>query len=535
MSRLWKHRPSPAMIVAMLALFVAMGGTGYAVSKLPKGSVGSAQIRKNAVRAKHIKAGSITTAKLAQSTLSALRAPVAAPALAASRRHGSRGAARLTESAYADKAGYRGQGRHCRQGDGIADMATGGHCRQGGRRQHRPRLADHAKLADNATQLGGKSVADFLTSDTIRWVEPFTIAEGTKEMLKVGSVHAHRALPCQRDDRRQSADQDQADIIISTTQAKSAFDGDDLLGSLDPGDNIETRQFVNTSGARQREPRFEASSDGLAIGGDGKRLHQGLVPVRRHEHQRRDGQVQVRRLHLPLSRQRSEPRLCTSGGGAQRRPSCVPAGAGTRRRAAKSPAVRNRALHDQLHAVRRVGVAPAVAPPSRPAPRSRSRSPRAPARARCSIATARCRTSSCASGSPELKSMPGFAAARRRAGAHRGRLRLPAGDGRELRAGRRARSRRGGDRALPGPRVGGLELLRARPAALRARVPRARVDRLRGHRRQHRAGAGRRSRARGRALGARLRGDARRAATSVDAPPRRSGAPAARARSRTRW
>ena len=60
MSRLWKHRPSPAMIVAMLALFVAMGGTGYAVSKLPKGSVGSAQIRNNAVRSKHIKAGSIT-------------------------------------------------------------------------------------------------------------------------------------------------------------------------------------------------------------------------------------------------------------------------------------------------------------------------------------------------------------------------------------------------------------------------------------------------------------------------------------------
>ena len=80
MSRLWKYRPSPAMIVAMLALFVAMGGTGYAVSKLPKGSVGSAQLRKNAVRSKHIKAGSITKAKLAKSTLSSLRAPVAAPA-----------------------------------------------------------------------------------------------------------------------------------------------------------------------------------------------------------------------------------------------------------------------------------------------------------------------------------------------------------------------------------------------------------------------------------------------------------------------
>ena len=63
--------------------------------------------------------------------------------------------------------------------------------------------------------------------------------------------------------------QDQTDIIISTTQAKSAFDGDDLLGSLDPGDNIETRQFVNTTASPTDDPRFEASSDGLAIGGDG--------------------------------------------------------------------------------------------------------------------------------------------------------------------------------------------------------------------------------------------------------------------------
>jgi hypothetical protein len=65
------------------------------------------------------------------------------------------------------------------------------------------------------------------------------------------------------------ANQDQADIIISTTQAKSAFDGDDLLGSLDPGDNIETRQFVNTIATPHGQARFEASSDGLAIGADG--------------------------------------------------------------------------------------------------------------------------------------------------------------------------------------------------------------------------------------------------------------------------
>src|SRR6266508_315584 len=42
--RIVSHRPSPAMLISLLALFVALGGTSYAVSKLPKNSVGSAQV-----------------------------------------------------------------------------------------------------------------------------------------------------------------------------------------------------------------------------------------------------------------------------------------------------------------------------------------------------------------------------------------------------------------------------------------------------------------------------------------------------------
>src|SRR3954468_7443331 len=42
-------RPSPAMIVALVALFVALGGGAYAALKLPKNSVGAKQIRKHAV------------------------------------------------------------------------------------------------------------------------------------------------------------------------------------------------------------------------------------------------------------------------------------------------------------------------------------------------------------------------------------------------------------------------------------------------------------------------------------------------------
>jgi hypothetical protein len=262
MSRLWMHRPSPAMIVAMLALFVSMGGTGYAVTKLPKRSVGPAQLRKNAVRSQHIKAGSITAAKLAKSTFSSLQSPVAAPVISGSGDGAASSAASSTPApdrvAYADQAGLADLAT-------LADRATAA---DGAAAADTAAVADSAKLADNASRLGGKSVAEFLTSDTIRWITPFTIGEGTKEMLKVGpfTLTARCTLNATIGG---IANQDQSDIIISTTQSKSAFDGDDLLGSLDPNDNIENRQFVNTEPTAHGGPRFEASSDGLAIGGDG--------------------------------------------------------------------------------------------------------------------------------------------------------------------------------------------------------------------------------------------------------------------------
>lgn len=67
-------RPSPAMIVASVALFISLGGTGWAVMKLPKNSVGTAQIKSkavtkpkiapNAVDSAIVKNGSLTGADL---------------------------------------------------------------------------------------------------------------------------------------------------------------------------------------------------------------------------------------------------------------------------------------------------------------------------------------------------------------------------------------------------------------------------------------------------------------------------------------
>ena len=63
-------RPSPAMIVAFIALFVAIGGSSYAVTRLPAKSVGSKQIRKGAVRTTHLAKGAVTGAKVKDGSLS---------------------------------------------------------------------------------------------------------------------------------------------------------------------------------------------------------------------------------------------------------------------------------------------------------------------------------------------------------------------------------------------------------------------------------------------------------------------------------
>lgn len=50
MTRIRKRLPSPAMIVACIALVASLGGASYAAVALPKNSVGSKQLRKASVK-----------------------------------------------------------------------------------------------------------------------------------------------------------------------------------------------------------------------------------------------------------------------------------------------------------------------------------------------------------------------------------------------------------------------------------------------------------------------------------------------------
>ncbi|HTT94529.1 MAG TPA: hypothetical protein VMF55_07635, partial [Solirubrobacterales bacterium] len=63
MKRIRKHL-TVANVVAFAALFIALGGTGYAAFKLPKNSVGSRQIKVGAVTAAKIKQGAIGRAQI---------------------------------------------------------------------------------------------------------------------------------------------------------------------------------------------------------------------------------------------------------------------------------------------------------------------------------------------------------------------------------------------------------------------------------------------------------------------------------------
>src|SRR5262245_49492136 len=72
MRRILWRRPSPAMVVACIALLVALSGTGIAaVAALPRNSVGPLQLKSNAVTNAKIAPNAVTGAKVQNGSLRA--------------------------------------------------------------------------------------------------------------------------------------------------------------------------------------------------------------------------------------------------------------------------------------------------------------------------------------------------------------------------------------------------------------------------------------------------------------------------------
>jgi hypothetical protein len=68
-TRTWRRRPSPALVVASVALFFALAGTSYAAFTLGRNTVGSAQLKAGAVTAAKIKRGAVTAEKVKAGSL----------------------------------------------------------------------------------------------------------------------------------------------------------------------------------------------------------------------------------------------------------------------------------------------------------------------------------------------------------------------------------------------------------------------------------------------------------------------------------
>jgi hypothetical protein len=103
MRRILRHRPSPAMVVACLALTVALGGTSYAAISLPRNSVGTKQLRTNAVTSAKVRNNALTGVDILESRLG--RVPAATAAITAQTASAAGSATNATNATYATSAG----------------------------------------------------------------------------------------------------------------------------------------------------------------------------------------------------------------------------------------------------------------------------------------------------------------------------------------------------------------------------------------------------------------------------------------------
>jgi hypothetical protein len=71
---LMSRRPSAAIVISSAALFMSLGGVGYAAISIPNNSVGTPQLKNNAVSSGKIKNGAVTYKKIRPGSVGIVRA-----------------------------------------------------------------------------------------------------------------------------------------------------------------------------------------------------------------------------------------------------------------------------------------------------------------------------------------------------------------------------------------------------------------------------------------------------------------------------
>lgn len=122
-----RMRISPAMVVAFIALGVALGGTSYAVTRLPERSVGKKQLKRQSVTRAAIAANAITSGKVVNEALTGADINEATlgqvPSAAAADRVTE--AQHALSSAQVDKIVYRSATQTVRAGRAPSEGGTG--------------------------------------------------------------------------------------------------------------------------------------------------------------------------------------------------------------------------------------------------------------------------------------------------------------------------------------------------------------------------------------------------------------------------
>jgi hypothetical protein len=237
------------MLVASLALFMALSGTTYAVTKLPKRSVGSLQLKKGAVRKDNIAKGAVTRSKLS----AGLSAAEARTSSAASFR---------SEVPYAVRAGYAENAGHADRAT-LADKATSATTATS---VPTAASAVSAGSAGNADTLDGQDSSFFVAKSTIVEIPRFSLGHDEEKVMLAHGPFTVRA----RCFINQLATDD-ADVQITTTQPHSAFHGFFTNPDLNPTSTQAVSSLIGVDGPTGL-PQFESSARATAVAPDGSEI-----------------------------------------------------------------------------------------------------------------------------------------------------------------------------------------------------------------------------------------------------------------------
>ena len=170
--------PSPALVVSILALIVALGGTSYAAVTRPHNSVGTKQLKNGAVTGAKIKSGAVTTKAIKNGTVTG--AKVAAGSLTGRQINASTlgPVPNATHASTADNATHAS----------TADNATHASSADNATHASTADNATHASSADNASALSGLTANQFVQGGGVDVSGRATLIEGDGGLQHIVTV-----------------------------------------------------------------------------------------------------------------------------------------------------------------------------------------------------------------------------------------------------------------------------------------------------------------------------------------------------------